>query len=314
MNKQPTDSLEIYPQSDDPETALLLDDFRAQRRKPSKIQKSKGMLTKFWSVIGFRVFIISVISIIQVSMFLYELSVGEWEFAKLKENPLVGPPRSVLEKVGAKDCYSIKSGQWQLWIYPLFIHAGLIHLLVVLLFQVLSGIDLERRLYWWRILIVYIVSGVVGNVSGCLFLPGELTMGATGSLFGLYGLAFAELLLCWKKFKSPLCNVILHIISVSVTIVIGVLPFVDNFSHIGGLIAGFLCGLALVPSVHSQKRDKLTTRGGILLGIGLVLLALFVTITFALFYTNHDLGANCSWCKWIYCPIEGWCMASFTTP
>jgi len=58
--------------------------------------------------------------------------------------------------------------RWRV-ISAMFLHAGIIHLLLNLLFQVLTGFQLERRYGWWRIAPVYLLSGAFGFMFGLLF-------------------------------------------------------------------------------------------------------------------------------------------------
>ncbi|KAF9974058.1 hypothetical protein BGZ75_000965 [Mortierella antarctica] len=84
----------------------------------------------------------------------------------------------------------------------------------------------------------------------------------------------------------------------------GLLPFLDNFAHIGGFFAGILTGLVFMPVVYFSKRDKL-----IKLGLRVAALPLIILII-VLGLTNFYKGTSCSWCRYLSClPINGWCDA-----
>lgn len=47
----------------------------------------------------------------------------------------------------------------------LFLHAGILHLVVVMIAQLALGFDLERVLGWWRTGFIYFVSGTMGYMA-----------------------------------------------------------------------------------------------------------------------------------------------------
>lgn len=59
---------------------------------------------------------------------------------------------------------------YRLWT-SLFLHAGIIHLVVSITFQMIIMRDLEKLAGPVRIGIIYLGSGVVGNLASALFVP-----------------------------------------------------------------------------------------------------------------------------------------------
>jgi membrane associated rhomboid family serine protease len=62
-----------------------------------------------------------------------------------------------------------KPDQWWRFITPIFVHAGVIHLVFNMLFQVFSCRQMEREIGTWRMTILYLISGVGGNIFGANF-------------------------------------------------------------------------------------------------------------------------------------------------
>ena len=54
----------------------------------------------------------------------------------------------------------------QFWRFftSIFMHLGVIHLIIILPIQLYIGIKIERTIGWLRIAIIYIISGVGGNL------------------------------------------------------------------------------------------------------------------------------------------------------
>ncbi|XP_075420648.1 inactive rhomboid protein 1 isoform X2 [Tenrec ecaudatus] len=59
---------------------------------------------------------------------------------------------------------------YRLWL-SLFLHAGVLHCLVSVCFQMTILRDLEKLAGWHRISIIYLLSGITGNLASAIFLP-----------------------------------------------------------------------------------------------------------------------------------------------
>ncbi|KAF8930190.1 hypothetical protein BGZ47_000699 [Haplosporangium gracile] len=198
--------------------------------------------------------------------------------------------------------------QWFRFITPVFLHGGVLHLLFNLLFQMRTGADLERDMGWWRFAIIYMTSGIAGFIFGGNFAPIlSPSMGASGALFGLIGCLVLDLIQNWKLVVRPCWELSKLSLMILVSFAFGLLPFLDNFAHIGGFIAGILTGLVFMPVVYFSKRDKYIKLG--LRVIALPLIAMLIVLGLTNFYKGAN---NCSWCSCL--PINGWCDAFDTPP
>ena len=54
--------------------------------------------------------------------------------------------------------------QFWRWVTSLFIHLGVIHIIIIIPIQLYVGIKIERTIGWLRIGLIYLVSGVGGNI------------------------------------------------------------------------------------------------------------------------------------------------------
>lgn len=158
--------------------------------------------------------------------------------------------------------------QWWRFITPIFLHAGLVHLGFNLLLQIKLGGDIERSIGHIRFFIIYFVCGIGGFLLGGNFTPdGIASTGASGAIFGLIALDLLDLLFNWKTYKDPWKSLILSMVEIVISFVIGLLPGLDNFSHIGGFIMGLLMGTALMQSPRSlrkRQRDHLRKKRAML--------------------------------------------------
>jgi len=145
--------------------------------------------------------------------------------------------------------------QWFRFIVPIFLHAGLIHIGFNLLLQMTMGRDMERSIGSIRFFLVYMSSGIFGFVMGGNFAAAGIpSTGASGSLFGVIALTLLDLLYSWKDRISPVKDLLLILLDIVISFVLGLLPGLDNFSHIGGFLMGLGLGVCLLHSPNSLRR------------------------------------------------------------
>ncbi|MBF0848861.1 rhomboid family intramembrane serine protease, partial [Streptococcus danieliae] len=73
-------------------------------------------------------------------------------------------------------------------ITPLFVHIGLDHLLSNMLLLITVGRVLETLIGSFKFTMLYLLSGVAGNLAVVFYDPNTITAGASSALFGVLGL------------------------------------------------------------------------------------------------------------------------------
>jgi membrane associated rhomboid family serine protease len=58
-------------------------------------------------------------------------------------------------------------------------------------------------------------------------------MGCSGALFGLIGFMFVDILLNWRDTQNPWTELSKLAITTIISLVLGLLPGLDNFAHLG---------------------------------------------------------------------------------
>lgn len=151
--------------------------------------------------------------------------------------------------------------QWFRFITPMFLHAGFIHIGFNMLVQLTMGAEMERMIGILRYTLTYLASGIFGFVFGGNYAAQlEPSDGCSGALFGILGLYLLDLLYDWPQRQSPWLELILMILGVAVSFVLGLLPGLDNFSHIGGFIMGLAIGLTIMRSPNALRERIGLTR------------------------------------------------------
>lgn len=150
--------------------------------------------------------------------------------------------------------------QWYRFIIPIFIHAGFIHIGFNLLLQLTLGRDVEKLIGSVRFFFVYLASGIWGFVLGGNFAAnGIASCGCSGSLFGILAITLLDLLYTWKQRKNPIVDLIFIVLDMCIAFVLGLLPGLDNFSHIGGFLMGLVLGVCILRSPASISRRNIPT-------------------------------------------------------
>ena len=136
-----------------------------------------------------------------------------------------------------------------------FLHAGILHLLCNMYSLYIIGPQLESFFGKTKFIIIYIVSGIVGNLLSLAFLQDNVvSVGASGAIFGLLG----ALLYFGYHYRVYLSGVIKSQIIPLIILNLGigfVASGINNFAHIGGLIGGVLISMAVGVKYKSNKFD-----------------------------------------------------------
>ena len=136
-----------------------------------------------------------------------------------------------------------------------FLHGGLIHLLCNMYSLYVIGPQLESFFGKIKYTIIFIGSGVIGNLLSMAFLQDTyVSVGASGAIFGLLG----ALLYFGYHYRVYLSGVIKSQIIplIILNLAIGFIgTSINNLAHIGGLIGGVLVSMAVGVKYKSAKAD-----------------------------------------------------------
>ncbi|GAB7357886.1 hypothetical protein MBLNU230_g0055t1 [Neophaeotheca triangularis] len=150
--------------------------------------------------------------------------------------------------------------QWWRFIVPIFLHAGIIHIGFNLLLQLTLGRDVEKLIGSVRFVLVYFAAGIFGFVLGGNFAAtGIASSGCSGSIFGILAITLLDLLYNWSTHASPKVELAWIFVDIVIAFILGLLPGLDNFSHIGGFLMGLVLGVCLLrsPAKLSQRTSKI---------------------------------------------------------
>ncbi|KAK1377546.1 RHOMBOID-like protein [Heracleum sosnowskyi] len=250
-------------------------------------------------------------------------SLGRFAFQPFKENPLLGPSATTLDKMGALDVSKVvdKHQGWRL-ITCMWLHGGVFHLLANMLGLVVIGIRLEQEFGFVLIGLLYVISGFGGSLLSALFIQSNISVGASSALFGLLGAMLSELITNWTIYANKVAALVTLLLVIVINLAVGILPNVDNFAHLGGFITGFLIGFVFLIRPQfgwvSQRyttreysatltKSKFKTYQRVLWVISLMLVILWLVLALVMLLRGVDLNDHCSWCHYMSCvPTSRW--------
>uniref|UniRef100_A0A1A9WQD4 Peptidase S54 rhomboid domain-containing protein n=1 Tax=Glossina brevipalpis TaxID=37001 RepID=A0A1A9WQD4_9MUSC len=137
----------------------------------------------------------------------------------------------------------------------LCIHAGILHLAITVVFQHIFLADLERLMGPLRTAILYIGSGLAGNLTSSILMPYKPEVGPLASLSGVMAALVVLLTFThWKQLRKPHIALFKLLVIGGFLLSLCSLPWQLNFA---GLLAGTCCGIfltiALVPFVSINR-------------------------------------------------------------
>ena len=158
------------------------------------------------------------------------------------------------------------SGDWWRLFTCIFIHFGIIHLAMNSYALYMAGVFLEPMLGKTKYIIAYLATGIFASLASLWWhSEGINSAGASGAIFGLYGVFLALLFtnLIPKQMRSSLLQSIG--VFVVFNLIYGTKSGIDNAAHIGGLLSGLIIGFVFYPLL--RKEDKGVKSNLVLLAI-----------------------------------------------
>ncbi|HEX6553972.1 MAG TPA: rhomboid family intramembrane serine protease [Ktedonobacteraceae bacterium] len=191
---------------------------------------------------------------------------------------------SVLIAFGAKDNDQILQGQYWRFVTPIFLHANLLHVSLNMLNLAVLGVFLERLVGHMRFLLIYVITGIVSIIASFYFMPQEISVGASGAIFGLVGAYSVFVLMHRRAFrKGGIPALLWLIIVIAGNLSIGFfVPNVDNYAHLGGLLSGCLLGWWFTPLYTLTKDSTLIDKHSLSRRWPLALLTIAGTLILAI--------------------------------
>ncbi|MBY0279262.1 rhomboid family intramembrane serine protease [Candidatus Binatia bacterium] len=162
--------------------------------------------------------------------------------------------RARLLEHGAITWDQVWVGEWWRLASALFVHFDGVHLLANLITLALVGPPLANLLGPWRFLVIFVLTGVAGNLASHVLAPSaSLKAGASGGISGVLGaLGGTGLDPGWGG-RFARWQVVGALFAIY-ALLVGAGDDSDHVAHLGGLLTGIVLGAALTPPVVPSRR------------------------------------------------------------
>lgn len=182
-----------------------------------------------------------------------------------------------LLEVGGLVHFNVVHGEWYRLISSMFLHFNFEHILMNMLSLFIFGKIVESIIGSWRMLIIYIISGLYGNFVSLSFNTTTISVGASGAIFGLIGSIFVIMYLS-KNFNKKMIGQLL--IALFVLIVFSLfMSNINIMAHLGGFISGVL--ITLIGYYFKTQRSLFWS-------FLIVFLLIFIILQIRIFTINED--------------------------
>ena len=204
---------------------------------------------------------------------------------------------AALYRVLEMDKHALARGEiWRLWTVTLLHDPNnFLHLLFNMYALYLAGPLVERLYGPARFLLFYLLCAAGGSMASFAISDGALGVGASGAIFGLFGVLLVAsrthqpaLDRRGRAFIGQLGTILL----INVIFGLSQAGYIDNAAHAGGFATGALLGFAFVPGRVATLRSMWTAPAGADPGYSLRALAPVISliVLVAVFVVSYSIG------------------------
>jgi rhomboid protease GluP len=150
----------------------------------------------------------------------------------------------------------VLEGEYWRMLSATLLHGGFDHLFGNCVALYILGMAGEHALGAWRVLVIYVASGLAGSLASVLSGPGP-SVGASGAICGLMG-AVVLILYRYRRVYHVRDKEIAFVLTgwAAYTIFMGAIdPRIDNWAHLGGLLGGAVVASGIRPRVAATRPD-----------------------------------------------------------
>lgn len=171
---------------------------------------------------------------------------------------------------------AVAGGQWWRLISYMFLHAGIMHIVMNMFSLLYIGMYLEPLLGKFRFASAYLLTGICAGLLSIFVHNNSVGVGASGAIFGMYGVFLS--ILSTRHIQKTMRKTMLRsmLFFVIFNLLYGLQGNTDNAAHIGGLISGLAIGYVYY---WELKRNNSVARQIVTTGIiatCVILLTVFV--------------------------------------
>ncbi len=164
--------------------------------------------------------------------------------------------QTLLVNAGAQVNFLVSQGQFWRIFTAMFLHFDIFHIGLNMLSLFFIGTAVEVFYGKWRYLVIYLASGILGGIVTYFLMPPEtFAAGASGAIFGVFGALGVFYLVNRRAMGSYGRSAIMNwVFWLGLNLVWGfTTPGIGILDHLGGLAAGIVVSLLLIPKLGRKQ-------------------------------------------------------------
>jgi membrane associated rhomboid family serine protease len=185
--------------------------------------------------------------LINVLAFVWEYTTGTFSGTGLQQS------EALYAHGGLFGAAVLQNGEWWRLVTSAFLHGGIAHIALNMIALYQIGQFVELLYGRARYALVYVLAMLGSGLLVTFLAPDQVTIGASGAIFGLFGALVAAGLRLGARGRALITQTI-PIIVINLVFTFSV-PGISWEAHVGGLVTGFLAGLLLY-MVPSRQREN----------------------------------------------------------
>ena len=231
------------------------------------------------------------ILIADIVVFIYLASIG---LDTSSDNLLQIKTQTLIDHGGNYQAYELLyRSQVYRFLSAIFVHIHFMHIFgnVITTFMFLSRIEYTYGIV--KTLIIYLVSGIAGNIFSVLLNPGSVKAGASTALYGVIGIIIGYIIINWNGLDLVGPAMKCQIWCTGLMIIIFIFIFtpsnsgsIDYFGHLGGFMAGLWLSSIHQTIIHTAYEKWVRI-------VFFCLLLIQLGVSFGVFYSTQTPIYSC---------------------
>jgi rhomboid-related protein 1/2/3 len=174
---------------------------------------------------------------------------------------------------------------WRFGTY-MFVHVGVLHIVMNIIVQIFLGTALEVVHGWWKVAIIYFSGVIAGSIGTSVIDPNAILAGASGGVYSLIAAHIATIILNWNEMTCACLQLFIYLIYCGWdTAVAFILPDqkIGYAAHFFGAIAGLLVGIGILRNLEVHPFERKLWWAAVIIYISLMITG----ISFHIFYPSY---------------------------
>ncbi|EDW30651.1 GL26733 [Drosophila persimilis] len=146
----------------------------------------------------------------------------------------------------------------------MFVHVGIMHLMMNLIIQIFLGIALELVHHWWRVALVYLAGVLAGSMGTSLTSPRIFLAGASGGVYALITAHIATIIMNYSEMEYAIVQLLAFLVFCFTDLGTSVYRHLTDqhdqigyVAHLSGAVAGLLVGIGVLRNLEVRRWERI---------------------------------------------------------